>query len=446
MRHALVCGLFLALAAPAAAAPPRLVPQASATSGAAPLMITFSVQGDAAGYHWDFGDGATAEGAVVEHRYAKAGIYRAVVTGVSPAGETAVAEVAVTAFRLTMKAPRAARYGRTLRFRGSLYPPLVRAPIVLVRDGVAIGRTATRSGGRFRLAVRAGRAGTYQLRYGRISSRPTPVRIRPVLEASLARSRLVGQSLVVVARVRPAAAGRISVRVWRSGRELRTTARRASVRRPLDTSRAGSYRVRVALVPGRGYARVAKELSATVVQPHLGPGSVGPSVLALERRLSTLRYALPRVDGQYGLDTVEALLAFQKVHGLPWTGRVDGRVWRLLARARTPAARYPGSHIEISKGRQYLLVVRGGRVQTVVHVSTGATGNTPIGRWQVYRKVPGWDWVLWYPMYFLRGFAIHGYPSVPAYPASHGCVRVPMWIAPSLYASNPYGQTIYVYW
>ena len=64
----------------------------------------------------------------------------------------------------------------------------------------------------------------------------------------------------------------------------------------------------------------------------------------------------------------------------------------------------------------------------------------------VYRKVGGWDWVLWYPMYFLRGFAIHGYPSVPAYPASHGCVRVPMWIAPQLYSSMGYGQTIYVYW
>ena len=48
-------------------------------------------------------------------------------------------------------------------------------------------------------------------------------------------------------------------------------------------------------------------------------------------------------------------------------------------------------------------------------------------------------------MYFLRGFAIHGYPSVPTYPASHGCVRVPMWIAPRLFADRPYGQTIYVY-
>jgi lipoprotein-anchoring transpeptidase ErfK/SrfK len=93
-----------------------------------------------------------------------------------------------------------------------------------------------------------------------------------------------------------------------------------------------------------------------------------------------------------------------------------------------------------------LLVVRDGKVSLVVHVSTGATGNTPLGRFHVYRKVVGWDWVLWYPMYFLGGFAIHGYPSVPAYPASHGCVRVPMWVAPRLFAMNPWGRTVYVYW
>jgi hypothetical protein len=92
------------------------------------------------------------------------------------------------------------------------------------------------------------------------------------------------------------------------------------------------------------------------------------------------------------------------------------------------------------------LAVRNGVVTAAVHVSTGATGNTPVGRWRVYRKVPGWDWVLWYPMYFLRGFAIHGYPSVPAYPASHGCIRVPMWIAPRLYATNAWGAAVYVYW
>jgi lipoprotein-anchoring transpeptidase ErfK/SrfK len=53
--------------------------------------------------------------------------------------------------------------------------------------------------------------------------------------------------------------------------------------------------------------------------------------------------------------------------------------------------------------------------------------------------------VLWYPSYFLRGFAIHGYPEVPAYPASHGCVRVPMWLAPKLFERIPFGSSIYVY-
>jgi len=52
---------------------------------------------------------------------------------------------------------------------------------------------------------------------------------------------------------------------------------------------------------------------------------------------------------------------------------------------------------------------------------------------------------LYDPMYFRGSYAIHGNPSVPPYPASHGCVRVPMWLAPHLYATNPYGETVYVY-
>jgi lipoprotein-anchoring transpeptidase ErfK/SrfK len=85
-------------------------------------------------------------------------------------------------------------------------------------------------------------------------------------------------------------------------------------------------------------------------------------------------------------------------------------------------------------------------VVVVLGALVGATGNTPLGTFCVYRKVVGWDWVLWYPMYFLGGFAIHGYPSVPAYPASHGCVRVLMRVAPRLFATNSWGRTVYVYW
>ena len=173
--------------------------------------------------------------------------------------------------------------------------------------------------------------------------------------------------------------------------------------------------------------------------------SFGPSVLALERRLHELHYALAAVDGYYGFDTSDAVVAFQKLHGLPRTGTTDTRFWRELSVAHVPFARYPGTHVEVSKELQVLLMVRNGEVTLVVPVSTGATGNTPLGRWQVYRRVTGWDWVLYYPTYFLRGFAIHGYPSVPAYPASHGCVPVPLWVAPRLYEMNGYDESVYVY-
>jgi N-acetylmuramoyl-L-alanine amidase len=309
-----------------------------------------------------------------------------------------------------------------------------------------VARTRTGAGGRFAVNVRVGASGPFVARSRGIASKPVAMRIRPQLDARLVGGDTVGSRLRVVARVRPTTAGRLRVEVRRNGRLVQSVLRGSTVRFPVGTGEAGALRVRVVLVPRRGFGRAGRVLAATVVQPKLALGSRGPSVRALEARLRELHYAVRAADGLYALDTLEAVLAFQKVEGLPWTGSVDERVWRRLAAAHVPRARYPGDHIEVVKGRQVLFLVRGGRVTTVVHISTGATGNTPIGTWHVYRKVAGWDWVLWYPMYFLRGFAIHGYPSVPAYPASHGCVRVPMWIAPALYSTNPYGQTVIVYW
>jgi len=159
-----------------------------------------------------------------------------------------------------------------------------------------------------------------------------------------------------------------------------------------------------------------------------------------------LHIAVGSVDSSFGLDTRDAVAAFQKLHGLPRTGSVDARFWRALSASSTPRALYPGDHIEVSKPLQVLFVVRGGRVILVSHVSTGATGNTPVGRWQVYSKVPGWlPDGMFDSSFFLRGFAIHGYPTVPFYPASHGCVRVPVWLAPRIYSYDPPGSTIYIY-
>jgi peptidoglycan hydrolase-like protein with peptidoglycan-binding domain len=189
-------------------------------------------------------------------------------------------------------------------------------------------------------------------------------------------------------------------------------------------------------------------LQQTIHVPSLAIGDRGLSVYALERRLNELHFALARVDSYYGSDTSDAVVAFQKLHGLPRTGAVDQRVWRELETAQVPRARYPeGTHVEVSKGRQVLLLVRDGKVQLVMPVSTGATGNTPLGLWHVYSKVPGYNAKqMYYSSFFVGAFAIHGYASVPTYPASHGCVRIPLWVAVRVYSLLDYGTPVYIYW
>jgi lipoprotein-anchoring transpeptidase ErfK/SrfK len=193
-------------------------------------------------------------------------------------------------------------------------------------------------------------------------------------------------------------------------------------------------------------------LRANVVLPRLAMGSRSVSVAQLGTQLRRLHYAAP-AGGAFDSRMLDAVYAFQKVHGLPRTGVVDARFWRALSNPRVPAPRFerPATHIEVSKGLQVLYVVRASRVALIVPISTaGVSGTfTPVGRFAVYRKVGGFDpsplGTLYDPLYFTGGYAIHGNPSVPPYPASHGCVRVPMWVAPLLYRTIPYGEAVYVY-
>jgi hypothetical protein len=287
-----------------------------------------------------------------------------------------------------------------------------------------------------------------------VSSDDVRVRIRPRLDTRLVGPRIAGAPLSLEASVLPAEAGPIRVQVIRDGAvgfDRRFGGGAARVE--LGTKQAGEVTIRVATVARPGYESRRRLLTATLRAPNLSLGTTSPSVADLARQLAALHYVVPSFSRTFGDDFLQSVYAFQKVQGLDRTGVVDARFWTRLADPRIPQPRYrtPADHIEVDKTHQVLYLVRGGQIALISPVSTAGIAGyyTPEGRFAIYRKVVGYDTsplgVLLDPMYFVGGYAIHGNPSVPPYPASHGCVRVPNFVIYRLFSSEPYGETVYVY-
>jgi lipoprotein-anchoring transpeptidase ErfK/SrfK len=452
VRRAFVLGVaLLSFGSTAAAAPPDVTVQVSKAEGGAPLTVTLTAAGAADSFHWDFGDGTAADGRSVQHTY-QAGRWTATLTA-RVGAETSTKTTSVTAYGLSLSAPGHVRYGRRATFRGTLVPPDAGARLVLTGPGGAAAKTRTRSGGTFLVRARVTRPGAWTVALGDIASGPpVQVDVVPQLRTGLLGSGARGSRLVLAASIRPKDAGGLAVTITRSGSTIVDKTFTSPVRLKLDTRRLSTYRIRVAVDPNQGFTNAVHVLRASVVLPRLAYGARGSAVAQLASRLHELHYAVP-FTASFDSRLLDAVYAFEKVQDLPRTGIVDAAFWRRLSAARRPVARYaqPASHIEIDKPHQVLYVVRGGKVALIVPVSTaGLAGRfTPVGRFSIYRKVTGFDpsplGTLFDPMYFTGGYAIHGNPSVPPYPASHGCVRVPMWIAPYLFDTNPYGETVYVY-
>jgi L,D-transpeptidase-like protein/putative peptidoglycan binding protein/PKD domain-containing protein len=445
-----VSALLASLAAASfLASPGGVTIDAAPQRGAAPLTVTLSATPGFTAYRWSFGDGGSGEGRVVQHTFA-AGEWNVHVDA-----DGAGADTVVDAYAVELAAPGAARYGRRAAFAGSTRPALGDAAVVLFRGATAAARGRTRADGTFTLRARALSPGPWHVEVDGIPSPDATTRLVPRLTTRLAGSGLPRRRLELRARLTPAAAGALRVQVWRGRALLHDATGAAGVglyRVRLDTRRRGTLRVRVSVVPADGYGGGVHVLRALVGLRRLQLGSDGAAVRGLTSRLRALHYAAPAA-ARFDSRVLDAVYAFQKAERLPRTGVVDARFWRRLANSHAPSPRYrsPASHLEVNKPRQVLFVVRHGRVALVVPVSTaGLPGRfTPEGRFSIYRKVGGFDpsplGTLYDPMYFTGGYAIHGNPSVPPYPASHGCVRVPMWLAARLYWTNPYGETVYVY-
>lgn len=154
----------------------------------------------------------------------------------------------------------------------------------------------------------------------------------------------------------------------------------------------------------------------------------------IQERLADLGY-LPRsaVDGIYGYQTEQAVMALQAWEGIGRDGVVGPITRAALADARRPRPRPAKAprRIEVYREKGVALLIRRGRTVRAIHVSTGAPGtSTPTGTYRVFRKeLQSWSvpFSVWLPYasYFNQGIAFHEYPDVPPYPASHGCVRVP---------------------
>jgi hypothetical protein len=304
--------------------------------------------------------------------------------------------------------------------------------------GQPVTTATTDAAGAYSAAVVFNAPGTFvagaQIGPETVASAPVSIALRARLVTRVRGSHQVGGRLLLTGRLQPRTAGHMTLRVNGRSRRVRVGAvGRFSVALPTTAVRRTRWTLRLA--PAAGYTALRRSRIYGVTGPSLAWGSSGSAVYALERRLHALHYALVGPNGSYGYDTYSAVLAFQKVNGLTRTGRVTPYLWSRLAHAGVPRAFIPhGTHIEVSKTKQILFEVVNGKVTNVSHVSTGATGNTPVGRFHVYRLGPGGSRSgMYYSLYFLRGFAIHGYHSVPPYQASHGCVRTPLWFAYGFY-------------
>ena len=198
---------------------------------------------------------------------------------------------------------------------------------------------------------------------------------------------------------------------------------------------------RSALAPGSQVVAIAAATGtggywlAAADRP-VGSGAVGPGIEGIQRRLSELGFWGP-VDGTFGALTTQQVYAFQKANNLPRDGVLSAEEVEFLGRADRPRPRSTSGFVaEVDKARQLLIIGRDGYAEHVFNVSTGngaryapgAVAITPEGRFRIQRQINGLRisalGALFRPKYFTGGYAIHGSPSIPPFPASHGCVRV----------------------
>jgi L,D-transpeptidase catalytic domain/Putative peptidoglycan binding domain len=375
-------------------------------------------------------------------------------------GQVAYAQT-VGAVSLTLS-PASVTYGKHVRAVGVAEGAAPGEQVLLERATgelwVEAARGVTDEAGGFAIELTATSGGLFRARteLGGAVSEPLLLEVVPAVRVKLARGRaFVGARLT--ARVRPSSyTGTASIAIRNGARVVATAAARVRAGRlstTLPVPGFGPFVAVLTLPPGEGLAGRTMSARVRVTARDLSVGASGADVRGLSLALARLRIRVPGISSTFSWSLVDSVIAFQKAYGMSRTGVVGRETWRKLGAVAVvrPRHRGPAAHIEVDKTRQILLDVRHGEVVAVIPVSSGATGNTPEGRHHIrWKALATSTWlgpaILYRTMTFYgNSFAIHGFPSVPAYPASHGCVRIPIWTADWLYDRSFVGETVYVY-
>jgi hypothetical protein len=271
---------------------------------------------------------------------------------------------------------------------------------------------------------------------------------------------LIGGRIAVRGTVKPYVAGQtVKVSIYRQGHKVSVQilsvlpAAGGAGTFALNFSSRDSGEVDIRAAHYANAQQAAFSARAPVVRfisPNLGPGASGQSVRLLQSELNVLHYAVP-LSGVFDEGTGRALIAFRKVTGLNRVAYAGTQVFqRLLHGAGAFHVRYrrDGRHVEADLTRQVLAEIEpGGRVRTIYTMSSGKPSTpTVIGHFSVYMKTPGVNGEgMVDSNYFISGYAIHGYPEVPTWAASHGCLRVPIPDAPAIFSWVHEGTPVDVY-
>jgi hypothetical protein len=296
-------------------------------------------------------------------------------------------------------------------------------------------------------------------------ARPVKARVRVYLPGALFVHRravtIPGRPVKIGAVVRPYVPGQsVRVRAIIGGRLIK------SVRVRLRRSRDGRYGHFSLLLSSRhtgtllvlvGHPRNTRMQSflgariLSVLNENVGFGSTGWFVQLIQQRLAALHFYIPQT-GVYDAGTGWAIDAYHRLlHWGTYQTLDSATVTWLLDGFGAFKVRDPGdgAHAEGNLSLQLLALIDGSSVRAIYPTSSGKPSTpTVLGHFHVFWKTAGYlpDGMYYSNFFAEPGYAIHGYDPAPDYPASHGCIRVPIPDAISIYNWLNYGDAVDVYY